>query len=304
MFAAGCRETIAIVTACDDGYAQHAHVFVESLLSTNPEHDFRVFVLVPDGFRYAERLSQLDKHSNCRIRLIEIDTALVADIHVSEHITSAAYFRLLIDDVLPTDVERVLYFDSDIIVAGDVLPLWQIDLFENIAAAVADATPDEGREHMRRLVLTGGQTYYNAGVMLIDLGRWRAENVAHKALAFCRERTERLKYLDQCALNYVLAGDVLSLDFIWNLQNWHVGDATADEEPSNLLRSARIVHFTALKPWFERCRHPLAGMYWEFLKQTPWSDYVAPDRAPSNAVARQLRRMIPGFSRTAVAHYH
>ncbi len=236
MFVAGCRETISIVTACDDGYAQHAHVLVESMVSNNPDHDFRVFVLVPAGFRYAERLDQLESHPNCQIRLIEIDPNLVRDLHVSEHISHAAYFRLLIDDVLPRDLQRVLYFDADIVIAGDVLPLWQIDLDDNIVAAVADATPDEGQERRRRVVLTGGLTYYNSGVMLIDLDRWREEQVTKKALAFCRAHPERLKYWAQCALNYVLAGDVLSLNVIWNFQNSHVESEAVEDASSSLLR--------------------------------------------------------------------
>ncbi|MGD0474870.1 MAG: glycosyltransferase family 8 protein [Candidatus Velthaea sp.] len=302
MFVAGCRETISIVTACDDGYAQHAHVLVESMVSNNPDHDFRVFVLVPAGFRYAERLDQLESHPNCQIRLIEIDPNLVRDLHVSEHIPHAAYFRLLIDDVLPRDLQRVLYFDADIVIAGDVLPLWQIDLDDNIVAAVADATPDEGQERRRRVVLTGGLTYYNSGVMLIDLDRWREEQVTKKALAFCRAHPERLKYWAQCALNYVLAGDVLSLNVIWNFQNSHVESEAVEDASSSLLRAARIVHFTALKPWFARCRHPLAFLYWEFLKKTPWSDYVPPDRA-ANAVARRFRRIIPSFGRATAAQH-
>ena len=295
MLAAGCRDIVDIVTACDDGYAQHAHVLVESMLSTNPDCNFRVYVLVPAGFTHAGRLSQLENHANCEIALVEIDTALVGDLRVSGHITTAAYFRLLIGDVLPAKLKRILYFDSDIVVAGDVLPLWQTDLDDNIIGAVADATPEEEHERVRRIVLTGGKSYFNSGVMLVDLARWREEDIAGKALAFCREHPDRLHYWDQCALNYVLAGDVLSLDVVWNMQNWHVGKAAAEKDRQSVFDSARVVHFTALKPWFYACRHPFAEMYWKFLKQTPWSDYVPPDRTFANIVRRELRDLLPDW---------
>jgi lipopolysaccharide biosynthesis glycosyltransferase len=295
LYRGGCQGTIDIVTACDNGYAQHAHVFVESLLSTNTENAFRVFILVPEGFRHTERLSELEHHANVELHFIQIGAALVDDLHVSEHITPAAYFRLLIGDVLPAHLQRVLYFDSDIIVAGDVLPLWQADLAENIVGAVADATPDQAQERTRRIVLTGAKTYFNSGVMLIDLTRWRAESIARKALKFCRENPERLRYWDQCALNFVLAGSVLNLSAIWNLQNWHVGNAVCGDDARKLMHSARIVHFTALKPWFYRCRHPFANRYWEFLRRTPWRDFVPPDRTALNIAQRQLRRFLPDW---------
>jgi UDP-glucose/galactose:(glucosyl)LPS alpha-1,2-glucosyl/galactosyltransferase len=295
MLAAGCRDIIDIVTACDDGYAQHAHVLVESMLSTNADCNFRVYVLVPPGFRHADRLNKLEEHVNCEIKLVEIDPALVGNLRVSEHITSAAYFRLLIGDVLPARLKRVLYFDSDIVVAGDVLPLWQMDLDDHIIGAVADATPEEESERVRRIVLTGGKSYFNSGVMLVDLVRWRAEDIARKALAFCRDNPDRLRYWDQCALNYVLAGDVLSLDVVWNMQNWHVGKAAAEKDSESVFESVRVVHFTALKPWFYACRHPFAEMYWKFLKQTPWCDYVPPDRTFYNVAKRQLRSLLPDW---------
>jgi UDP-glucose/galactose:(glucosyl)LPS alpha-1,2-glucosyl/galactosyltransferase len=295
MLAAGCRDIIDIVTACDDGYAQHAHVLVESMLATNADCNFRVYVLVPTGFAHAERLNQLGTHVNCEIRLIEIDAALVGDLRVSGHITSAAYYRLLVGDVLPRDLKRVLYFDSDIVVAGDVLPLWRTDLDDHIIGAVADATPEEEHERVRRIVLTGGKSYFNSGVMLIDLEQWRAEDITGKALAFCRDYPDRLRYWEQCALNYVLAGAVLSLDVVWNMQNWHVGKAAAENGRQSLFESVRVVHFTALKPWFYACRHPFADMYWKFLKQTPWSDYVPPDRTFVNIVKRQVRSLVPDW---------
>jgi lipopolysaccharide biosynthesis glycosyltransferase len=292
--ATGDIDTIHIVTACDDAYAQHAHVFLASMLFSNPEHKFRVYILVPTGFRFADRLRQLEQSGTCEIHFVESKSELVADFSVSGHVSTATYLRLLIGDVIPAEVERIIYFDSDIIIQGDLLPLWQQDLGDHLIGAVTSAPVGFKADVKRKLGLGNNAKYFNAGVMLIDLVRWRAADVSAAALRVCREQREVLTYHDQCALNYVLAGRVKELSVIWNMQTGHLGPHESPDASHPLLREARVVHFTAsFKPWHYRCRHPLAGTYWRFLADTPWRGYVPPDRTMLNMIKRPLTRVLP-----------
>jgi lipopolysaccharide biosynthesis glycosyltransferase len=287
-------EAIGIVVACDDLYAQHAHIFIASVLASNPKHRFRFFILVPENFSYADRLKKLEERGNCEIKTVEVQTALVADLWVSKHITAATYFRFLMDRLLPSDIHRVLYFDSDIIVKGDLLPLWQIDLSGHVLGAVTDSLANENEDVRQKLGIDNAIKYFNAGMMLIDLAQWRRDNVADQALKFSRESTERLTYWDQCALNYVLKGRVKELDMVWNFQTPHLDLITTSNSERQLLGEARVVHFSAsFKPWHYRCTHPLAGLYWKLLKETPWRGYVPPDRTMPNILKRQMRRLLP-----------
>src|SRR5437763_16981533 len=55
--------------------------------------------------------------------------------------SSATYVRLLIDQLLPADLERVIYLDVDLIVRSDLSELWHFDLNGKTIAAVRDAVP-------------------------------------------------------------------------------------------------------------------------------------------------------------------
>lgn len=290
-------ETIDVVLACDDAYAQHAHVVIASMLASNSQHNFRAFLLVPAGFRHAQRLRELERYANCQLHVIEIDADRVRDLTVSEHISTTAYFRLLVGDVLPADVRRVIYFDSDIVVTGDLLGLWQVDLGQKIVGAVADATGDRDAELKGRLGMPREATYFNSGVMVIDLPRWRAHDIAARTLQFCREHAGRLTYWDQCALNVVLAGNVANVNVIWNVQSSHFSEPDHRDVTGDAVSRARVVHFTtAHKPWLYLCSHPLAGLYWKRLRDTPWRGYRPPDRTVGNVVKRQLRRLLAASS--------
>jgi UDP-glucose:(galactosyl)LPS alpha-1,2-glucosyltransferase len=54
------------------------------------------------------------------------------------HISVSTYFRLCLDKLMPTNVSRAIYLDSDILIRGSLRELWAVDLGENVLAAVSD----------------------------------------------------------------------------------------------------------------------------------------------------------------------
>lgn len=262
---------------------------IASLLQSNPSTQFDVFVLVPPNFAFHERMKQLNAPDRCVVHAITVDDDLVDDLMISGWIGRAAYYRLLADSTLPDDIERILYLDSDIIVAGKVDVLWETDLGSNIIGAVADANVELPVK--RKLCMDEGDLYFNSGVMLIDLNRWRTFQVGARAVRFARDHVEMLTWHDQCALNYVLYKHVLELDPMWNVQTVEF----YREERADVVNRARLIHFTgAWKPWRYQCPHPLAYKYRKILAKSPWRSYVPPDRTLFNVVRRWARRAIGG----------
>jgi lipopolysaccharide biosynthesis glycosyltransferase len=161
--------------------------------------------------------------------------------------TRMHYGRLLIASILPPEVERALYLDADILVLGDISPLWEIDLEGAAVGAVIDAGVDAlmkndqlGRWNIPRVL-----DYFNSGVLLIDLERWRDQRIAEKVLEYVARNPTSL-FPDQNALNVVCDGHWKQLDLRWNFQR-HMEHRLADMSPAN--RPA-IVHFvTGEKPW-------------------------------------------------------
>lgn len=48
------------------------------------------------------------------------------------------YLKLLMPQLLPTNIERCLFLDVDIIINADITELYHIDLVDNIIAAAED----------------------------------------------------------------------------------------------------------------------------------------------------------------------
>ena len=213
---------------------------------------------------------------------------LPPDVRRPPHIMAAAYWRLLLGSLVP-EVSRVLYLDSDVMCRAPLTPLWETDLAGHLLAAVSDATMPwlgspcrtYGAPRWQQLGLSPRTPYFNAGVLLIDLARWRAQGTGERALELARRHL--VPYGDQDVLLGACDGVWLRLDPRWNMLPEHFDDtrsyAWVSEDPDALrqaIAAPAVVHFTSsLRPWRYSflARHPLAGEWFALLDRTPWKGW-------------------------------
>lgn len=120
------------------------------------------------------------------------------------HLTVETYYRLFISDILPSDIDKVLWLDCDIIVAGDLKELWNEGISDSAVGVVPDFENNNVRV-MNRLKYDAAYGYFNAGVLLINLKYWRRENIIPIFTNYISDHYENLYYHDQDVLNYVFS---------------------------------------------------------------------------------------------------
>jgi lipopolysaccharide biosynthesis glycosyltransferase len=81
-------------------------------------------------------------------------------------------------------------------------------------AAVKDI--ELAKEHGKRIRLPEGHTYFNAGVLLLDLEMLRQSAFEEAAITFAATEPERVQLNDQDILNILLARNVSYLPLKWN----------------------------------------------------------------------------------------
>ena len=190
----------------------------------------------------------------------------------TKHISNMAYARLLIPEILPVFIPRALYLDVDLLVLEDLRPLWETDLGENVVGAVSDfdlhtTYLDQGFDpefkranHPDCKGLPSVPDYFNSGVLLFNLDRWRKEGITEKAFAYSRSHT-CTPIVDQDALNVACNGRWKKLEGRWNIQDHRHRKMTREE--------GGIVHFvTGFKPWLATSRSPSAGLYDYYRERT------------------------------------
>jgi len=166
------------------------------------------------------------------LRLRQIENQFHRPVTWPSHLTAATLLRLLLPLVLK-DIDRVVYLDCDLVVLNDITTLYDTDLLDFPLAACLDfwltggppfAPPivgwgiEDWQKFLRDVVrLADRKAYFNAGVLVMDLKRFRNTGLFHAAEEFLEQTNYKTVYVDQDALNHVANGAFVRLDSRWNV---------------------------------------------------------------------------------------
>jgi lipopolysaccharide biosynthesis glycosyltransferase len=231
------------------------------MLCSALEHNTNVRIHLFHSYIDKEQLAKLDSFVvgyGGNITHYEMDPVQFQDLRVDRWVSLATYYRVLAPYILPKDLDKILYLDSDLVVRRSLEELWNTDLRDHSLAAVLNENDFKAR--IAVLGLPAESKYFNAGVLLINLAFWRQYGVSERVLAFIRNHPEKLEYWDQDALNAILADQWIELPGYWNLQ-----DHGWEKDPA-------IAHFCGpnKKPWHWSSDHHFKFEYHKYRVKTPW----------------------------------
>jgi len=283
LFPVSDGEEINIVFCIDKQYAQHLGAAITSVIINNAQENicFHVICDTLDDWNL-NKFRELSRRYRRNIDFYFIKTKPFANLKVSHHVSPATYFRLAVPYILPQNIEKVLYLDSDLIVRGSLRKLWECDIKDKPIAG----RPYKNQERIDSLDLNS-RIYFNAGVMLINLECWRERNISIQALKFLEENPELVLFWDQDALNKVIDGDLSILSEEWN------NTIYLNSSQSHLLEDSKIVHFVgSLKPW-NKCSDIRKEIYWKYIRQSPWLyAYFKRDRTFEESISERVNKLL------------
>ncbi len=255
-----------LVLASDERYAMPLATTLRSIVESNSSKQPLDIYVLTDGIREHIRgkIRRSLPAGAADIRWIEVDLGLFRDFATINHISKITFARLLLPHILP-NTSKVLYLDSDILVLDGLQDLCNIELGGNILGAVTDGLDSELKAGTLNATIPPVQDYFNAGVLLIDLDRWREERVSEKALQYLAANPSS-PFSDQDALNVACDGQWAKLDRRWNYLVYDENLAIASLDPD---ARPRIAHFvTWKKPWKAACWAANSDLYDAFRGRT------------------------------------
>lgn len=274
-----------LLISSDANYLPHAATALTSVCEHNRRHAITIYYLhtglSADDFA---RMSAHVERYGARVVFILADDARLRRFRTGAHFTTPTFYRILCADVLPPGVDRVLYIDCDVVVRADVADICAVDLAGCPVAAVADAFVGSAPWLQQLNALGGAEMgdYFNSGVLVIDLERYRSAGIGPAALELLDRHHADFTYADQDALNIALARRWLPLPARWNVQSlWYSLDfciRAASRPPEwrleyvNAIKNPAIIHYAApSKPWHFMNTHPMKGEYWKYRRLTPYA---------------------------------
>jgi lipopolysaccharide biosynthesis glycosyltransferase len=254
-----------LVLTFDDAFWAPAYATMRSVCLTTARKTDLVFHLLhlPLSDEHRRDLEAITSEFGARLVFHDLSKgdilgeriALLPPVRASR-LHNVVYARLFLPEFLPSTAKRAIYLDCDVMVRSPIERLMDIDLGDCVLAAVQQ--PDRlrqlsGYDLRERHILPMTEPYFNAGVLLFDLERYRAVDVVGELSRMLPPADIAALYYDQDILNVVFRGRILELDPRWNLQNPETAHEAFDPH---------ILHYSgSKKPWSLRPDVAFAATY-------------------------------------------
>ena len=271
------KEPIGLLVTLDALYLRPLCVMLRSLAARTPERDFRVFVLhsslTPADLDAVRRAIE-----GCRMTLEEIrvsggglDGAPTTDRYPRE-----MYYRIFAAQVLPPELDRVLYLDPDVLAINPVEKLYATPMGDALFAACSHVHASLRKLNELRLGMKKDAPYINSGVMLLNLSRLRREQRPETVQEWLAEH-KSLFLPDQDVISTLYGDRILLLDALQynlgekfylscRLRPRSVGEGRPDL--AWVRQNTVLIHYCGRnKPWKPRYIGELGVFYDEFLRE-------------------------------------
>ena len=259
-----------ILVTLDRNYLPPLRVMLGSMYLNDPGETFDVY-LIGDGLT-AEDLAGLERLCGTRGALhpVTVPEDLFAAAPVVRYYSRAMYYRLLAAQLLPADLDRVLYLDPDILIINPLRPLYETEFQGELMAAATHTGLLSGiSDPMNRLRLANyeAEAYYNSGVLVMDLRAMRREVRPEEIFRYAREHEDLLILPDQDILNGLYGARIREVDDgLWNYDarrfDRYLLVSQGEMDMDWVMDHTAVLHFCGKrKPWHKSYRGRFSALY-------------------------------------------
>ena len=263
-------QVIPIFFACNDKYVPYLDVAITSLQAhANSVDEYRITILKTDVSEENQKKIKNHESDNLKIAFFDVQDILrpiektLPDMF---YYTLAAYYRFFIEKAFP-QYDKAIYLDCDVVLLADIAELYRVNLGDNLVGAAYEQNTDRDpmfTNYVKDIIGIPYNTYFNSGVMVMNLKEFRRFGVQDKFLDMLTTYNFDCLAPDQEYLNVICSGRVKYLPTGWNKHSF-------PEPPEGKLN---LCHYAlALKPW--HYENVINGEYfWKYAKQSQFYDII------------------------------
>lgn len=278
----------------DNNYAPYMGVSILSLLENNTELEQIVIHIIDDHIseENKRKISQEIAEANREVRFIDAEQILKQEVltdcfaYGGSRKNKHSFLKLLLDEFIPENVERLVYIDCDTLVMGSISELLSIDMGKNVIGMSLDSLVDWQKE---LIGLSREDDYYNSGVILVDMKNWKSRGCQKRILEHAQ--THSYGTVDQDLLNVEFRGEILRLPQKYNFQPHHLAysnkayfkcfhhpqnayyTAAEIDEARNNIAIMHFFRYIGEQPWHKDNVHPCNSYFDAYLRKSLWKDY-------------------------------
>ena len=257
---------IHIAFCSNDTYIPYVVVAIKSILENHDSTKISIHVLSDFISVNKQNLLKETFHSypNACLEIHIVDDSSLKGLKDTWSIYT--WYRVLLPNILPTNIHRILYLDADVIVKDNLQELFLLNM-ENKAIA---GTIDIETFNIKTFERCGNEQekrYICAGVMLMNLDFWRKHNLTEQIIEWGRINNDRIKFPDQDTINYLCRNDKVILPLRYGIQSAFFTNDQFYQEPlakelSDSINKPAIIHYAGCAPWIKELSTHLLTHEW------------------------------------------
>lgn len=273
--------------AADENYAMPMSVTIASMLkNAKKTTKYDIYILTPQEFSTKSKyliLSLQEMKEGCKITFIKMGDVFDKTPIKTSHLSKVSYYRLLSASLLP-QYNKCLYLDVDTVVEEDLSILFRMSIDDYLVAGVKAAGyffPERWAEtHRKELGIPNIDQYINAGVLMMDLAKFRQNNL-EKVLISLSENGYSSE--DQDVINVACYGQIKCIPLKYNLMNKYFSPEQGRYKPDNIISKVfskqeiseaisnpTIIHYASkIKPWNDP-KTAFADYWWKYVEYSPF----------------------------------
>lgn len=281
-----------IVYTVDDKFAWLAGVSLLSFLKNNKGITHNVFVLDNNiSKENKDKISIITNEYDAKAFFIDVRNELLQLRELglndsNKKCPMIVFARLIAIDLLPDDIERVLYIDGDTLIIKNISELESIQMNKALMMR-ADCMHSVYKKYIG---MSKKEKYYNGGLMLINVPIWKRDRCKEKIFDFIKRSNIDFGYFDQDFINKAVHNDIEDLDIYgYNCQSqmfvfdykrcmklYRLNEELylAEEEYNKTTKDPKILHFCGnsfIRPWYINTNHPYALEWKKYFDKSPWA---------------------------------
>ena len=268
-------QDINVAYTIDNNYPIFTLLSINSILKNNYNNNKYIFYIVENNLsdENKQKMNDFVSEQNQEIKFIHFDTRAISHnksfFKYIKYITNIGLARIMLPELLPDNIHKVIYLDGDTLITDDLSNLYNMNLKNRAAGMAINITEPEG-------LLKHKLRYYNSGVIVINTDKWRKNKISNKMLDFFNNNPEKFYtnsrensylYPDQDIINVILNKDIYTIPIRWNNQT----------TPSSTIlpETIGIYHYLGKsKPWdFPITNQKYYKIYYKYWNESSLKKY-------------------------------
>lgn len=281
-----------IVYSSSDAYSECTGVSLYSLYLNNIDiEELNVNILSTDiSEKNKEALTEVASSFNRRLNIIDAKQDFIDEANrLHLQLLRGAYntYSRVVLNRWFSHLDKIMVIDSDTMVTGSIKGAWELDINESYLAAVPEIamynpySTQEDPELIKSLDM-----YYNMGICVVNLKKWREDNIDNLIVTSIERNKPVFKIADQSIINKYCAGKIARLPLMYNFYSpvhnvsyktvnrvFNIKTVFSEEEFEHSSKTPAIIHYfghSYERPWFKYSVALKKNEYLAIRKETPW----------------------------------